>query len=603
MTDTWLALVLMILHELSLGDRSQYHGYLSSLPSRIDVPMVWTSHQMSFLNGCSFLPRARFFDLRHDFESIVVPLVRAHPALFPPKTCTFETFARANSWILSRAFRPRVGESRAPCLLPLIDLCNTTSLRLEPDERGHEQRINADVKWVEADGGPTLQVHTLPGSRLKAGQQIYIPYGSIGLSNASLLTRYGFVEGVYPHTENESDELSLDTRMIVDLIHGVGGGVATSDAQSEEEEARAVHQKHTKASTATGDVSAAKTNGNDDKDDDDDVSDDDSAAGDTRAHAGHVAFIEGLPFEYFRVPATGELPLRFIQFIAVLLGSMSPDVFGNLCERDAYEARRQTLEEDRKAKAASDDAKATASSATEFASPSPPPLGGLYMSGAGDVSQDEEPAFSSEMVRTIDARTATQFESSPDVFTHAFLVLHHVLGMFDTTLEEDASHLAQLESTVDDESSVDTTRLLLALRVRTAEKRIIYRAIERVKLSLDEVEGEFDDDGSDDDDAPMALVQQALLAAGEAEDGDGDDHDRHADPNIVDPNLIAMLTNQRRPLKRKDGDDAPSAAVATAPHEDDDDDEVEDAASVPTRFTYTARSATASSHAKKKRKG
>jgi len=82
----------------------------------------------------------------------------------------------------SRAFK--VGKSRQPCMLPLIDLCN------------HSFQPNCRME-VSADG--TLRL--IADGNIPADEAITITYGA--LSNTSLLQDYGFIVEDNPHDRVE----------------------------------------------------------------------------------------------------------------------------------------------------------------------------------------------------------------------------------------------------------------------------------------------------------------------------------------------------------------------------------------------------------------
>jgi hypothetical protein len=269
----WVRLTLALLAEWSLGPRSAWAGFLGAMPTRTDQPQFWNQRQLAQLQGCSFAPHVHFFDLRHEYESKVLPWLEEHGAklgMFAKSNCSFDRFSLVTGWIISRAFRPACTPDIGPVMLPLVDLFNTTSMALEEDpaaladaqagETGpFHRRVNCSVRWVAGGergddfANPVLLIHTLPSpTPLRKGQQLFLPYGSQPLGTADLLVRYGFVEGRYPQSENPHDGVGLSPAEIVAQLRGGGAtsgprGAAALTAPAEateDQEARALHRKH-----------------------------------------------------------------------------------------------------------------------------------------------------------------------------------------------------------------------------------------------------------------------------------------------------------------------------------------------------------------------
>jgi len=230
--------------------------------------------------------------------------------------------------------------------------------------------------------------------------------------------------------------------------------------------------------------------------------------------------------------------------------------------------------------------------------------------------------------------------SSPDVLEALFFLYHSLLAGYATTLQEDdklleffgqqqkekdaagttssaaaaatkrggkaaskkkKQQVASASASVpeadaeEDEASADRVRLLLAIRVRMSEKRVLYRALDWVQRRLVALASSADDD---EDNAEMGSDEDASDAA-EEEDED------EVDPTLTSPRLFKFMPqsqSQKRPLP------AFSAAGAGAKAAGDEAEEEEAAvahagdaaATTPIRFTYTKGS---SSHARKKRRG
>ena len=618
-STAWLRMALALLYERHLGAASPFAPFIAAMPSRNDQPMFWSQPQLDQLQGCTFLPNIHFFDFDRDYETKVLPWLHNNGKKaggMTPRNCSVEDFCLVNGWIISRAFRPKCAPTMGPVMMPIIDLLNTTSLQLDDVGGGFHRRINTSVDWVGGgkDGSdlndPTLVIRTLPSAGpLKQGQQLYLPYGSSSLGNSDLLIRYGFTEG-RPLSDNPHDTVSLDARRIVQLLEGGDSEGAEAHAltnpaeASEEEEARALHRKHTeareakakvKAKGAAGALRTPKGKGKNsapaaaaavaiDDNDSDNESCGSAASGDSSALTAHLDLVSRLPFESFQLGADGSLPDRLLQFVAVLLGAEDGDAFLRACEADAEKQRIDTQrelqqsgqEQAQASAAAANGAAAAGAAASASSSASPPVLSGL---------------------------------SSADVLESLFFVFHHLLGCYATTLEDDVKLLdffTRQRGTSPAEPSENARRMELALHARIAEKRIIYRALDNVKRRLAELAANMVDVDPDADAeadqtdnsaaagassaASLCVDPSAAVAAAmdSADESDTDLGAEHPDPNILSPSLYRMLAAQKRPSQDE------------AQAEDDPDQEETGDDQPSLRFTYS-QSARTRRPAKKRR--
>ncbi|KAK6095944.1 hypothetical protein MT418_003819 [Batrachochytrium dendrobatidis] len=119
-----LGLVIALMFERSLGEKSPWYGYIQSLPLRENIPLFWEKDQQACLDGTAVahllepMPK----DLKADYKEHVVPLVKENSKVFNAAKMTFDDFTAATSLVTSRAFRVDVYHEEA--MVPLADLFN-----------------------------------------------------------------------------------------------------------------------------------------------------------------------------------------------------------------------------------------------------------------------------------------------------------------------------------------------------------------------------------------------------------------------------------------------------------------------------------------------
>jgi N-lysine methyltransferase SETD6 len=80
----WLSLVVVMIYEYSLGEQSKWNQYFQVLPSTFDTLMFWSDEELSELQASAVVDKIGKRDAEEDIFEKVLPLVRAHPELFPP---------------------------------------------------------------------------------------------------------------------------------------------------------------------------------------------------------------------------------------------------------------------------------------------------------------------------------------------------------------------------------------------------------------------------------------------------------------------------------------------------------------------------------------
>ncbi|KAN0015470.1 hypothetical protein ACTFIU_008203 [Dictyostelium citrinum] len=120
-----------LIHEASLGEQSKWYGYISSLPRKVDVPILWDSESRKLLKGTAIEDVLNDDDILINqvyADVIVATLSKNHPEIFGDKELySLENFKIANSIISSRAFC--VDSYHGDSLVPLADIFNHQTAR------------------------------------------------------------------------------------------------------------------------------------------------------------------------------------------------------------------------------------------------------------------------------------------------------------------------------------------------------------------------------------------------------------------------------------------------------------------------------------------
>lgn len=93
---TWLSLIVVMIHEHLQGDKSPWAPYFSVLPSNFDTLMFWSDSELSELQASAILKQIGKADAEKSIVDMVVPIVRAHPELFPPTNAGVLSFEGEN---------------------------------------------------------------------------------------------------------------------------------------------------------------------------------------------------------------------------------------------------------------------------------------------------------------------------------------------------------------------------------------------------------------------------------------------------------------------------------------------------------------------------
>ncbi|KAK5577534.1 hypothetical protein RB653_002477 [Dictyostelium firmibasis] len=263
-----------LIHEATLGEQSKWYGYISSLPRKVDVPILWDSKSRKLLKGTSIEDVLNDDDILISqvyADVIVATLSKNHPEIFGDKELySLENFKIANSIISSRAFC--VDSYHGDSLVPLADIFNHRTARenvhiesngdvcnkcgsiktckhrkvvtqhshtVTKGKRAHKvvgipsskkhihkgnccggskettsNKSNDDKDTIIEEDDEHLYIKVVKG--VEINKEVYNTYGDH--DNAILLSKYGFLE-----MDNPCDRLSIDKQLIDKELELVGG--------------------------------------------------------------------------------------------------------------------------------------------------------------------------------------------------------------------------------------------------------------------------------------------------------------------------------------------------------------------------------------------
>ena len=256
-------LILCLMHELLLGNRSPWAPYLATVPEcEAGIPILWPKGEAcELLRGTELDEHCQFkrLEIASEYRTHVQPLTQDFPQLFPLPAYSLAQYARKASLVSSRSFT--IDSWHGPGMVPFADLFNhltdgehlhftglaeeeeeekegrketeadtesgmdlnrpTASWRRDRDResesfgdtgrresrRGDESVSGSEGESEESECGDDYLI--MESVRpVKKGGEVFNTYGAIG--SAPLLVRYGFVD-----TDNSHDFVSLSERHLV----------------------------------------------------------------------------------------------------------------------------------------------------------------------------------------------------------------------------------------------------------------------------------------------------------------------------------------------------------------------------------------------------
>ncbi|KAL9060798.1 MAG: hypothetical protein Q9162_000502 [Coniocarpon cinnabarinum] len=202
-TQSWPALILVLIYEHLQGEKSKWRPYVRLLPTEqdFDTLMYWTDEELNELQASAIREKIGRDDAEAMFKEHVLPVVRAHSSVFFPSEETplddkglIQLAHRMASIIMSYAFD-----------------VEKTSKADEADEDGYvtddEEEIQqkammpmADMLNADADFNARLfqdeSCLKMRSTReIKQGEEVLNDFGT--LPRSELLRRYGYVTDKY----------------------------------------------------------------------------------------------------------------------------------------------------------------------------------------------------------------------------------------------------------------------------------------------------------------------------------------------------------------------------------------------------------------------
>ncbi len=122
-------LILFTVHQKFHSKNSFWEPYLSLLPESLPMGLFFSAGEFLFLDGTTLL-----YDIidvkdnvRQSHERLFPLLTEKFPEIFPEEVFNYENFLWARAMFDSRGFRIKIHGKEKNCLLPFVDLLNSSS--------------------------------------------------------------------------------------------------------------------------------------------------------------------------------------------------------------------------------------------------------------------------------------------------------------------------------------------------------------------------------------------------------------------------------------------------------------------------------------------
>ncbi|CAO3637854.1 unnamed protein product [Cunninghamella blakesleeana] len=197
----WTPLILCMMYEIN-NKESFWKPYFDVLPRTFTTPMFWPD--LKSLEATGIIGKIGKEEADQIYDEQLIPIIKAHPALFDPKTHTKELFHICGSIIMAYSFHDESKESDYKnidedsdedsddeeegiiLMVPMADMLN------------HKTGYNNARLFYEPE---ELVMKAI--KPIQEGEQIYNTYGD--LCNADLLRKYGFTDEANPFDLCEID--------------------------------------------------------------------------------------------------------------------------------------------------------------------------------------------------------------------------------------------------------------------------------------------------------------------------------------------------------------------------------------------------------------
>ncbi|XP_043837359.1 N-lysine methyltransferase SETD6 isoform X1 [Dromiciops gliroides] len=196
----WVPLLLALLYEY-LAEDSPWKCYFSLWPplSSLQHPMFWSEEERSQLLQGTGVPEAVERDLAnisHEYGTIVLPFLEAHPDIFPLQAQSLELYRQLVAMVMAYSFQEPLEEEEdekepnPPMMVPAADILNHVA--------DHNANLEYSPEYLR-------MVATQP---IHKGQEIFNTYGQ--MANWQLLHMYGFAEP-YPGNTDDTADIQMAT--------------------------------------------------------------------------------------------------------------------------------------------------------------------------------------------------------------------------------------------------------------------------------------------------------------------------------------------------------------------------------------------------------
>ncbi|XP_020819177.1 N-lysine methyltransferase SETD6 [Phascolarctos cinereus] len=196
----WVPLLLALLYEY-LAEDSPWRCYFALWPDlgSLQHPMFWSEEERKQLLQGTGVPEAVGKDLAsisHEYGTIVLPFLEAHPDIFPLQAQSLELYHQLVAMVMAYSFQEPLEEEEddkepnPPMMVPAADILNHVA--------NHNANLEYSPEYLR-------MVATQPIPR---GQEIFNTYGQ--MANWQLVHMYGFAEP-YPGNTDDTADIQMTT--------------------------------------------------------------------------------------------------------------------------------------------------------------------------------------------------------------------------------------------------------------------------------------------------------------------------------------------------------------------------------------------------------
>lgn len=80
--DSWSSLILIMIYEFLLGEKSNWKPYFDVLPTEFDTPMFWSEEELKHLQASATVNKIGKDSAEEMFKTLLIPAIRGNESVF-----------------------------------------------------------------------------------------------------------------------------------------------------------------------------------------------------------------------------------------------------------------------------------------------------------------------------------------------------------------------------------------------------------------------------------------------------------------------------------------------------------------------------------------